>query len=76
MIHIPLPLALTFQIVDSDLPDDRAADEESGADVGAGLLNLFHSITFRPSIVTRSRAFAVPPTSRIFGAPPGAPASR
>jgi len=46
MIYIPLPLALTFHIVGSDLPDDRAADDESGADVGAGLLNLFHSITF------------------------------
>jgi hypothetical protein len=28
------------------LPDDRAADDESGADVGAGLVNRFHSITF------------------------------
>jgi len=37
------------------------------------LLNLFHSITFPAIIVTRSRAFAVPPTSRISGAPPGAP---
>ena len=36
VIHIPLPLALTFQIVGSDLPGDRAADDESGADVGAG----------------------------------------
>ena len=46
MIHISLPLALTFQIAGSDLPDDRAADDESGADVGAGLLSLFHSMTF------------------------------
>ena len=36
MIHIPLPLALTLQIVGSDLPDDRAADDESGTYVGAG----------------------------------------
>jgi hypothetical protein len=71
-----LPLAFTFQIVGSDLHDDRAADDESGADVGGGLLNLFHSITFPAIIVTRSRAFAVPPTSWISGAPPDAPASR
>jgi len=36
MIHIPLPLALTFQIVGSDLSDDRAADDESSDNVGAG----------------------------------------
>jgi hypothetical protein len=36
MIHILLPLAVTSQIVGSDLPDDRAADDERGADVGAG----------------------------------------
>jgi hypothetical protein len=36
MIHIALPLALTFQIVGCDLPYDRATDDESGADVGAG----------------------------------------
>jgi hypothetical protein len=36
MIHIPLPLVLTFQIVGCDLPDNRTAGDESGADVGAG----------------------------------------
>ena len=36
MIYIPVPLALTFHIVGSDLPDDRAADDESGTDVRAG----------------------------------------
>ena len=36
VIHVSLPLVLTFQIVGTDLPDDRAADDESVADVSAG----------------------------------------
>jgi hypothetical protein len=47
VIHVSLPLVLTFQIVGSDLPDDRAADDESVADVSAGpAQSIFHSIMF------------------------------
>jgi hypothetical protein len=58
-----VPRALTFQIVDSDLLDD----------VGAGPAQSisFDHVSDHPS--SRSRAFAVTPTSRISGAPPGAP---
>jgi hypothetical protein len=46
MIPILLPLALTLQIVGSDLPEDRAVDDESTPMWVLVLLNLFHLIVF------------------------------